>query len=71
MQSFADTFYTSKNVPEAFNNYVATNYIKLSVGILSDQQNAINALQRLFSSLDNTFDVERLTVSQDLANEKW
>lgn len=69
MQAFADAFYTTKNVPEAFDTYVATNYIQHNAGILSGRQNAIDALQPLFSSSDNTFDVKRLTVGQDLANE--
>ena len=68
MQSFADAFYTSKNVPKAFDTYVATNYIQHNAGILSGRQNAIDALQPLFSSSANTFDVKRLTVGQDLEN---
>jgi hypothetical protein len=54
MQSFADTFYASKNVSEAFDSYVATNYVVHNAVILSGRQNAIDALQPLFSSPDNT-----------------
>lgn len=68
MQSFADAFYKTKDVPKAFDTYVATNYIQHNAGILSGRQNAIDALQPLFSSSDNTFDVRRLTVGQDLEN---
>ncbi|KAH0359700.1 hypothetical protein KCU65_g9801, partial [Aureobasidium melanogenum] len=69
MQSFAAEFYIKKHVPTAFNTFVAENYIQHNAGILSGRQNAIEALQPLFSSTSNTFDVKRLTVGQDGADE--
>jgi hypothetical protein len=54
MQSFADTFYASKNVSEAFDGSVATDYVQYNAGILSGRQKAIDVPQPLSSSSDNT-----------------
>lgn len=68
MQTFADDFYAKKDVPGAFNTFVAENYIQHNAGILSGRQNAIQALEPLFASSANTFDVRRITVGQDDSN---
>ncbi|KAI5240552.1 hypothetical protein E4T43_05976 [Aureobasidium subglaciale] len=68
MQTFAHDFYTAKDVPGAFNTFVAENYIQHNAGILSGREAAINALGPLFGSSVNTFDVKHLTIGQDTDN---
>lgn len=65
MEAFARRFYTLKDVPGAFDNSVAENYIQHNARILSERGNLIEALSALFASADNTFDIKRLIVDRD------
>lgn len=69
MEDFVYLFYTAKDVPKAFNDYVAENYIQHNANILSGRQPALDALTPLFSSPDNEFDVKRLTIGRDGSGE--
>ena len=65
MEAFEHRFYTLKDVPGAFDNSVAENYIQHNARILSGRGNLIEALSALFASADNTFDIKRLIVDRD------
>lgn len=69
MEDFAHLFYTIKDVPKAFDTYVAENYIQHNADILSGRENAIEALDPLFSSQGHVFEVKRLTVGHDQSGE--
>ena len=64
---FARIFYQERDVPAAFNRYVAADYIQHNPGIADGRAAAIAALEPMFSRPDARFDVKRIIVDGEYA----
>jgi predicted SnoaL-like aldol condensation-catalyzing enzyme len=65
--SFADLFYNQRKVREAFEGFVAENYIQHNPNIADGREAAIVALTPLFSRTDMQFKIRRILVDGEHA----
>ena len=65
--SFADLFYRERRVREAFEGFVADDYVQHNPGIADGREAAIVALTPLFSRTDMQFKVKLILVDGDHA----
>lgn len=65
--AFADLFYRQRRVREAFEEFVAENYIQHNPGLSDGREAAIVALTPLFSRTDMQFNIKRILVDGDHA----
>lgn len=65
--AFSDLFYRQKKVREAFETYVAPDYVQHNPQIADGRDAAIAALASMFASPERTFTVRRILVDGDLA----
>ncbi len=64
---FARLFYTERDVPTAFERFVAEDYIQHNPTIADGRDAAINALTDKFATPGARFDVQRILVDGDHA----
>lgn len=64
---FARLFYTERNVPEAFETYVAVDYIQHNPGIADGRDAAVTALAPMFAEEGREFRIQRIVVDGDIA----
>lgn len=64
---FARLFYTERDVPAAFAQFVAEDYIQHNPTIADGRQPAVDALTPKFSTPGARFDVQRILVDGDHA----
>lgn len=64
---FARLFYTERKVPEAFEKYVAADYIQHNPGIADGREAAVAALTPMFTAPGARFEVKRIVVDGDIA----
>ena len=64
---FARLFYTERNVPEAFETYVAPAYIQHNPGVADGRDAAVAMLDPMFSDPVRRFEIKRILVAGDMA----
>ncbi|MEZ5742430.1 MAG: nuclear transport factor 2 family protein [Sphingomonadaceae bacterium] len=64
---FARLFYTERNVPEAFERYVAEDYIQHNPGIANGRAAAVAALAPMFSEPGRKFEIRQILVDGEMA----
>lgn len=64
---FARLFYTEKAVRQAFETYVAPDYIQHNPGIADGRDAAVRALEPMFSDPAHSFEIRRIIVDGDMA----
>lgn len=67
VQAFADLFYRQHRVRDAFNAYVAADYIQHNPGLPDGRDAAIQALTPMFSNPGATFEIKRILVDGNMA----
>ncbi|RVU07238.1 polyketide cyclase [Novosphingobium umbonatum] len=67
ISDFAQIFYGKRDVRTAFNRYVAPDYIQHNAGILDGRDEAIAALEPMFSQPEARFEVKRIIVDGNMA----
>ncbi|NBC35944.1 polyketide cyclase [Novosphingobium sp. FSY-8] len=67
MSDFARLFYTERAVEQAFNTYVAPDYIQHNPGLADGRAAAIAALAPMFADRQKSFEIRRIVVDGDLA----
>lgn len=67
MTDFARLFYMEKNVPKAFDAYVAKDYIQHNPGIADGREAAVAALATTFSDPRKRFEIKQILVDGDMA----
>lgn len=65
--TFADLFYRQRKVREAFEGFVADNYVQHNPNIADGREAAIVALTPLFSRTDMQFNIRHILVDGDHA----
>ena len=64
---FARLFYTERDVPAAFNTYVAEDYIQHNPGIGNGRAAAVAALEGMFAEEGREFRIKQIIVDGDMA----
>jgi len=64
---FARLFYTERNVPKAFENFVVEDYVQHNPGLEDGRAAAIEALSPMFSEPGRKFEIKRILVDGDMA----
>lgn len=67
IEDFARLFYVERDVRQAFETYVAPDYIQHNPGVPDGREAAIALLQPMFSDRNRSFEVRRILVDGDLA----
>lgn len=67
VEHFARLFYTERDVKQAFETYVASDYIQHNPGLPDGREAAIAALQPMFADRNRSFEVRKILVDGDLA----
>lgn len=67
VEDFARMFYVERDVRQAFETYVAPDYIQHNPGVPDGREAAIALLQPMFSDRNRSFEVRRILVDGDLA----
>ncbi|KHS47024.1 nuclear transport factor 2 family protein [Novosphingobium subterraneum] len=67
IEDFARMFYVERDVRQAFETYVAPDYIQHNPGVPDGREAAIALLQPMFSDRNRSFEVRRILVDGDLA----
>ncbi|KAF9770712.1 hypothetical protein IL306_011686 [Fusarium sp. DS 682] len=65
MNDFAYSFYTEKNVQQAIERYVASNYVQHNPDIPDGRDAAAKFLAPLFGAEENTFEIARIMVGPE------
>lgn len=64
---FARLFYTERAVRQAFETYVAPDYVQHNPGLADGRDAAVAALEPMFSDRNRSFEVRKIIVDGDLA----
>jgi predicted SnoaL-like aldol condensation-catalyzing enzyme len=64
---FARLFYTERNVPQAFETYVAEDYTQHNPGITDGRDAAVALLDPMFSEAGREFRIKQIIVDGDMA----
>lgn len=67
IEDFARLFYVERDVRQAFETYVAPDYIQHNPGVPDGREAAIALLQPMFSDRNRSFEVRKIIVDGDLA----
>lgn len=67
IEDFARLFYVERDVRQAFETYVAPDYIQHNPGVADGREAAIALLQPMFSDRNRSFEVRKILVDGDLA----
>ncbi|QOV93640.1 nuclear transport factor 2 family protein [Novosphingobium sp. ES2-1] len=67
VEDFARMFYVERDVRQAFETYVAPDYIQHNPGVPDGREVAIALLQPMFSDRNRSFEVRKILVDGDLA----
>ena len=67
IEDFARMFYVERDVRQAFETYVAPDYIQHNPGVPDGREAAIALLQPMFSDRNRSFEVRKIIVDGDLA----
>lgn len=67
IEDFARLFYGERDVKQAFETYVAPDYIQHNPGVPDGRDAAIALLQPMFSDRNRSFEVRKIIVDGDLA----
>ena len=67
VEEFARLFYTERDVPKAFEAYVAEDYIQHNPRFPDGRDAAIEGLTGMFSAPGSVFDIKRILVDGNLA----
>lgn len=67
IERFAQVFYVEKNIKQAFNHFVAPDYIQHNPNIADGRDAAIAALTPMFSNDGSSFEIKRIVVDGDIA----
>lgn len=67
IEDFARLFYVERDVRQAFETYVAPDYIQHNPGVPDGRDAAIALLQPMFSDRNHSFEVRKIIVDGDLA----
>ncbi|WP_062345950.1 nuclear transport factor 2 family protein [Novosphingobium sp. CCH12-A3] len=67
VEDFARMFYVERDVRQAFETYVAPDYIQHNPGVPDGREAAIALLQPMFSDRNRSFEVRKILVDGDLA----
>ncbi|WP_343612895.1 nuclear transport factor 2 family protein [Novosphingobium sp.] len=67
VKDFARLFYTERKVKQAFETYVAPDYLQHNPGIADGREAAVAALADMFADPAKTFTIEQVLVDGDMA----
>ncbi|MGE8134739.1 nuclear transport factor 2 family protein [Novosphingobium subterraneum] len=67
VEDFARMFYVERDVRQAFETYVAPDYIQHNPGVPDGREAAIALLQPMFSDRNRSFEVRKILVDGDFA----
>lgn len=67
IEDFARLFYVERDVRQAFETYVAPDYVQHNPGVPDGREAAIALLQPMFSDPKHSFEVRKIIVDGDLA----
>lgn len=67
IEDFARLFYVERDVRQAFETYVASDYVQHNPGVPDGRDAAIALLQPMFSDRNRSFEVRKIIVDGDLA----
>ncbi|MFM6931684.1 MAG: nuclear transport factor 2 family protein [Novosphingobium sp.] len=67
IEDFARLFYVERDVRQAFETYVAPDYVQHNPGVPDGRDAAIALLQPMFSDRNHSFEVRKIIVDGDLA----
>ncbi|MFY8196736.1 nuclear transport factor 2 family protein [Novosphingobium sp. B1] len=67
IEDFAHLFYGERDVKQAFEMYVAPDYIQHNPGVPDGRDAAISLLKPMFSDRNRSFEVRKIIVDGDLA----
>lgn len=67
IEDFARLFYVERDVKQAFETYVAPDYVQHNPSVPDGRDAAIKLLQPMFSDPNHSFEVRKIIVDGDLA----